>query len=75
MSTITTIGSMTYEQLRAFIQDVMAEGLPPSYRQHEPGIDVWATIERHFIQHIPNTPTPTEMLREDRDQWNSNPTS
>lgn len=67
------LGNLTMQELKQLIRETLQEeGLLPtgrhSYRLAKPDLAVWQSIVENLIPTPEGVPTPTQMLREDRDR-------
>lgn len=65
------IGNWTKEQLREFVLQVVETRIQAweKYQMGQPSEELWQRIINDIIPTPPGVPTPTQMLKQERDKW------
>ena len=74
MNAAQSITDMTYGDLERLVQHLIDERLKgfQSYQLAQPTREGWQSIVDNITEQQPATPSPTDLLKEDRDQWYRN---
>ena len=69
------IADMSIEDLRAFVGRMIDErldrGAHMSYKIGRATPEVWQSIRDNVVEPAPGAPSPTHLLREERERWAS----